>query len=132
MFNRRTSAKILAVTSSLAFAGLLAAAPAHAKDGDVVASGTCSAGSAWSMKLGPRDNVIETEFEVDSNIVGQKWKVQITDNGATVFRGARTTTAPSGSFAINIRPTNQAGTDSFVATATTKSTGESCTASASV
>lgn len=132
MFSRRTSATILAAASVVTLSGLVGAAPAMAKPGDVDVSGTCSAGSGWNLKLGARDGVIETEFEVDSNVVGQKWKIRMTDDGVSIFKGARVTVAPSGSFTIDIRPADMAGTDNFSVTAATRSTGETCTAAASI
>ncbi|MCU1430620.1 MAG: hypothetical protein JWL83_4620, partial [Actinomycetia bacterium] len=69
---------------------------------------------------------------VDSNVVGQRWSNTITDNGTTVFSGARKTTAPSGSFTIETRPANRPGTDKIVARSTFAGTGEVCSVSASV
>ena len=66
---------------------------------------------------------IEAEFEVDSNKVGQRWTVTLTDNGVQVFTGARTTTAPSGSFSARARIANRAGRDNVVARATNAATG---------
>ena len=121
-----------AITSALLLAGALGvgAGPAHAKDGDVIARGQCSAGATWKLKLGPRDGGIETEFEVDSNRNGQTWAVRMTDNGVTVFRGTRTTLAPSGSFTVRKRIADLAGTDNVVATASFD--GQTCRGTASV
>ena len=52
----------------------------------------------------------------------------ITDNGVQVFKGVKTTIAPSGSFDASGRAANRAGTDAFVAKATNQTTGETCTA----
>ncbi|MEY2401985.1 MAG: hypothetical protein QOJ08_2096 [Ilumatobacteraceae bacterium] len=116
----------------LAFAPILlllgvASGTAAAKDGDRTASGTCSKGSHWKLKAGPRDSGIETEFQVDSNRNGQVWSVRIRDNGVQVFSGQRTTVAPSGSFSISRHIANRAGTDTIVATASNAKTGETCT-----
>lgn len=125
--------RLLAATAgALLLVGATTAAPAHAKDGDVKVSGSCSGATDWKLKLGPRSGAIETEFEVDSNRVGQRWTVTITDNGVRVFTGARTTTAPSGSFSVERRIPNRAGRDNVVARATNAATGESCVARASV
>ena len=86
-----------------------------------------------SCKLSTTTAVIETEFEVDSNRVGQQWNVVIKDNGVTVFSGiahddlrraVRSTSA-------GCIP-NRAGTDTIVATAKNAATGESCVARASI
>ncbi len=72
------------------------------------------------------DGRIEVEFEVDQNVVGQTWQVVITDNGTRVVKTTATTTAPSGSFDVERRTANLAGTDRFVAKATNPATGETC------
>ena len=132
MSRHKHTARILAAAASLSILGVFGAAPAMAKDGDVVVRGSCSANSTYKLKLGPRTRSIETEFEVDSNVVGQTWNVSMTDNGSTVFTGSGTTVAPSGSFTVRPRIANQAGTDMVVATATNPATGETCVATASV
>ena len=63
------------------------------------------------------DGRVETEFEVDQNVNGRRWNVVIRRNGVVVFRGARVTRAPSGSFSVNRRIANAAGRDRIVATA---------------
>jgi hypothetical protein len=66
-------------------------------------------------------------MEVDSNRVGQKWAVSLTDNTVRIFAGNRVTTAPSGSFSVELRAANRAGTDRIVGTAHNTVTGEGCT-----
>ena len=61
-------------------------------------AGTCSAASHSKLKVKADDGRLETEFEVDQNRVGKRWRVTIKRNGSTVFRSIRTTQAPSGSF----------------------------------
>jgi hypothetical protein len=92
----------------------------------------CSARSTWKLKAGPDNGAIETEFEVDSNRVGQKWNVVIKDNGVRVFAGSRITTAPSGSFTVNRRIPNRAGVDHIVASAKNPASGETCVGRVSV
>jgi hypothetical protein len=114
--------------------GSIAAAPAYAKGGGnkVAVKGTCSASSTSQIKAGHDDGVIETEFEVDSRHVGTVWKVTINDNGVRVFTGSRATTAPSGSFSVERRIPNRAGTDHLVAAAKNTVTGETCVARVSL
>jgi len=111
-------------------AGVLAvAAPAHAQGGGdqgVERSGGCSAAAVWKLKAKHDDGRIETEFEVDSNRVGQRWNVRIADNGVTVFRGARRTLAPSGSFTVERRIANRRGADHIRAVAVQPRTGQRC------
>lgn len=114
--SRRTAALFVPV----ALVALAGASPASAAGGDrgVSASGTCSAGASWSLKAKHDDGRIQWEFEVDSNRVGQSWAVRVTDNGTQVFKGTRTTMAPSGSFTVSRRTANMAGSDTIVARAT--------------
>ncbi len=130
------STRTLAATMTLAalVAGTVAVAPlASAKGSDAVrASGGCSGSATWKMKAKPDDGRIELELEVDSNRVGQVWSVIIKDNGVRVFSGTRTTLAPSGSFSVNKRVANRAGTDRFVGVATNVRSGQTCTARVSL
>lgn len=119
--NRRILAVAMAAVMMAAFAG-----PAAARDGDVQRSGDCSGSTNWKLKGGLRDGRIEVEFEVDSNIVGQTWRVRLKDNGNLFWRGTRTTLAPSGSFTVEKRTANLAGTDKIVGIARNPNTGEVC------
>ena len=100
MSKRSNRTAAIGVLSVLAL-GTFTAVPAYAKGAKVQKSGTCSARSHWKLKLSADGRVNETEFEVDSNRVGQKWNVAITDNGVRVFSAVRTTKAPSGSFTVD-------------------------------
>jgi hypothetical protein len=100
---------------------LAATAPAAALGRDnpgVIKSGKCSNGASWKLKAKNDDGLIEVEFEVDQNVNGRRWNVVLRRDGATVFRGARITRPPSGSFEVNRRIRNPAGPDRIVGTAT--------------
>lgn len=113
--------------------GLLATGPvALANEDDVIKEGSCSAGSDWKLKLSPENGKTEVEFEVDQNTVGDTWRVKIAQNGERIFRGKRVTKAPSGSFELRIVAANPPGTDSYRASATNLSTGETCVGRASI
>lgn len=113
--------------AGLMTATLLGGAPAaFANDGDVIATGPCTAGSDWKLKASPEDGQIEIGFEVDQNQVGDTWRVIIRQNGERIFRGQRVTQAPSGSFEVERRVANTAGDDVFTARAENLSTGEIC------
>src|ERR1043166_8596432 len=92
----------LALIGILSLLALLAVtATAYAKAGRAaVKRGSCSAASDWKLKVKPDDGRLETEFEVDQNRIGKRWRVTLTRNGTTVFRGIRTTVATSGSFSV--------------------------------
>jgi hypothetical protein len=105
---------------------------AFAKAGDVVRTGACSGSSDWKLKLSPQDGKIEVEYEVDSNKVGQTWRVRLFENGTRIFAGNRMTKAPSGSFTVRVLATNHAGSDAFTARAANLGSGEICGGKASI
>ena len=91
--------------------------PAVAGDDDddrVERNGSCSAGTDWKIKAKSDDGRIEVEAEIDSNKVGQTWSWKFKDNGTVFAKGQSTTTGPSGSFEVERKPANLAGTDHFV------------------
>jgi hypothetical protein len=121
------------VLSTMLVAGAIALAPAAgAKAGDVIRTGACSGSSDWKLKLSPEDNGIQLEFQVDSNRVGQTWRVRIRENGVLIFSRTRVTKAPSGSFTVRRLADDTAGTDAFRAAATNVATGETCVGRASI
>ena len=97
----------------------------------IVQRGQCSAASHSKLKAKRDDSRLETEFEVDQNRAGQRWRVTITRNGSTVFRGIRTTQGQSGSFEVERLLAGGAGSH-IVATAKALNGGETCRASVSV
>jgi hypothetical protein len=112
---------------------LLAIAPAAlaggSKGGDaIIKRGKCSASSTWKLKVKSDDGRIETEFEVDQNRVGKRWRVKLVRGGATVFSGIRTTVAPSGSFTLRRLLASSPGTTRIAASAKAVQGGESCNA----
>ena len=124
----------LFMVTALVGASLMMLAPAAYAGGGggggggtvVNAGGSCGAQSEWKMKLKPDDSGLELEFEVDSNVSGQTWHVQIRQNGSRIFAGTRVTQGASGSFTVHRRPNDSTGVDKFVARATNPSTGETC------
>jgi hypothetical protein len=126
MFKHTIRSAAVGVVGALALSTAVAT-PAFAKDGRIERRGSCSGATDWKLKLQPEHGRIEAEFEVDSNRVGQVWKVAINDNGVRVFTGSRRTTAPSGSFDVTRLIANRAGADHVVASARNTKTGEACT-----
>jgi hypothetical protein len=113
----------------VAAAALSAAGTASARGGGsepTIKSGSCSGSANWKLKAKLDDGRLETEFEVDQNRVGRRWRVKIRRNGVLVFDRIRTTMAPSGSFEVRRRLGNAAGPDRIVATATALATGQTC------
>ena len=110
--------RMLIILVALAAAAALPAV-APAKSPEVIRTGSCSNGADWKLKAKNDDGRIEVEFEVDQNVAGRRWNVVLRRDGAVVFRGVRTTRPPSGSFSINRRIANPAGSDRIVAVART-------------
>lgn len=94
-------------------------------------SGSCSKSASSKLKVKPDDGRLETEFEVDQNRNGVRWKVTIRRNGKVAVKTSARTKAPSGSFSVERRLGNAAGKDRISARATSPS-GEVCTASLSI
>lgn len=97
-----------------------------AKDGDIIRTGSCTGRSDWKLKLSPEDGRIEVEFEVDQNRVGRPWNVKLKRDGSVLWKGQRTTRAPSGSFEVRRVVSDRAGRDTIVARATNPNSGEVC------
>ena len=110
---------------------LIPATTALAGQADVIRRGSCSGQSDWKLKLSPEDGGIEVEFEVDQNVVGDRWRVRIRHDGDLAFRATRTTRGASGSFEVRTVEPNHAGSDAFRARARNLSTGEVCAGAAS-
>jgi hypothetical protein len=83
-------------------------------DGRVIKSGTCTDGSRWKLKVKNDDGRLEVEGEVDSNRSGQTWAWKIKDNGSVAAKGSATTGGSSGSFSVERKIANKAGTDKVV------------------
>lgn len=126
---KRIAAVALAGALALSVAG---AVPAVAGGNDVIERGSCTGRADWKLKLSPQDGRIEVEYEVDSNVNGQSWKVRIFKNGDRIFRGTRTTRAPSGSFDVRVVTSNPAGSDTFRGKAVNVATGEVCRGAATI
>ena len=125
----------IAVAALVGLSALTVAPAAYAGgggDGEVIRQGSCSGSTDWKLKVKPDNSRLELEFEVDSNQTGQSWKVRIKQNGSRIFRGTRVTQGPSGSFSVERRPNDSAGTDRFVARATNPSSGETCVGRVSI
>ena len=121
----RTALTVAALTSALVVTG----APfAQAKGGTdaTIRTGSCSGSADWKLKAKHDSGAIETEFEVDSNRSGQTWRVRVRDNGVLVVKTRGTTAGASGSFSINRRISNRAGSDTLVARATDLNSGQTC------
>jgi len=120
-----TRTRILMTAAAIMTAPIVATAtPAFASGGGgghgVTNSGACTNGGHFKLKAKHDDGRIQMEYEVDSNRAGQVWAVRITDNGAVVVSRNATTAGASGSFTIEKKIKNRAGSDKIHARATFK------------
>ena len=91
------------------------ASPADAHGDDrVIRTGDCSGRADWKLKVQTDDGRLEVEGEVDSHVNGQTWAWLFKHNGSVTARGTATTVPPSGSFEVERRMVNLAGTDRIV------------------
>jgi hypothetical protein len=107
---------------------VLTATPAVAGDDDdeIRREGSCTSGTDWKVKAKSDDGRIEFEGEVDSNVNGQTWSWRMKHNGSVSARGTGTTHGPSGSFDVERKLADLAGTDMLVFRAKNPATGERC------
>ncbi|HEY3528325.1 MAG TPA: hypothetical protein VGK78_04185 [Nocardioides sp.] len=115
----RTALAALTVAALTVPVGLVS--PAAASDGggsDVRTSGRCSGTAHWKLKAKADDGRIEVEGEIDSNRAGQVWRWTLKHNGSLSASGTKKTSGLSGSFQVERRMANLAGTDHFIFRAT--------------
>ncbi|NYE37876.1 hypothetical protein F4692_003009 [Nocardioides cavernae] len=82
-------------------------------DDRVIRTGGCGSGATWKLKVKTDDGRLEVEGEVDSNVAGQRWGWTLRHNGSVSDRGSATTTARSGSFEVERKVVDLAGTDTL-------------------
>ena len=130
----KTARRLTAALALPAIALTALAGPATASGGDddrVERRGSCAGSTDWKIKAKSDDGRIEVEAEIDSNRVGQSWTWKFKHNGSVFSKGTSTTKAPSGSFEVERKPANFAGTDTFVFRAVNPRSGEVCRATIS-
>ena len=94
-------------------------------------AGTCTGSSTAKFEVKLRNGRLKAELEVDENVNGVTWDVELRQDGRLAVRTTKTTKAPSGSFSLERRLRNGAGRDTISAEATSPS-GEVCTASVTI
>jgi hypothetical protein len=103
-----------------------AAVASSGHDDRIIRTGSCSGTADWKLKAKSDNGRIELEWEVDSNRSGQTWRVRVRDNGVRVVKTRATTGGASGSFSIERRIGDRAGSDSVVARSRDLSSGQLC------
>ncbi|HEY2604043.1 MAG TPA: hypothetical protein VGI67_20965 [Thermoleophilaceae bacterium] len=127
--NPTRSFTLLSVVAVLAVVPSVALAK-HGNDGKQV-TGKCTKSASSKLKVKPDDGRLETEFEVDQNRSGVRWKVTLRLGAKLAVKTTARTKAPSGSFSLERRLADRAGKDKIAARATSPS-GEVCSASLSI
>jgi hypothetical protein len=123
----RTRLALAALALASLAAPLAVTAPALASGGDAVRThGGCDGSPTWKLKAKHDDGRIEVEAEVDSNRSGQVWDWVFKHDGSVSSRGSAKTAGTSGSFSVQRRMTDLAGTDHFIFRAVRRSTGQVC------
>jgi hypothetical protein len=122
----RTAIAVAALSTALVVTGAPLAQASGGDDGRIIRTGSCSGSADWKLKAKHDDGRVEVEYEVDSNRSGQTWRVRVFDDGVRVVATTATTGGRSGSFSVERRVANRAGSDSFVAQARDLSSGQLC------
>ncbi len=105
---------------------LAAAVPAHAGDDEQIRRGSCTGSTDWKLKAKTDDGRLEVEGEIDSNVSGQTWRWSLRHDGDLVAQGRKQTSGPSGSFSVERRVDNHAGSDALKFRAVNPQTDEVC------
>ncbi len=115
----------LALTT-FSFGATSASAHDGSDDDRVTREGSCSGRADWELKVKTDDGRLEVEAEIDSSVGGQKWRWTLRHNGSVSDRGTATTTGSSGSFEVERKIVDLAGTDTVAFRAARK--GQVCRA----
>lgn len=120
-------ASLALIGATIASAG---AVDARGGEAQIRASGDCSRSATWKLKVKQDDaGKLETEFEVDQDVNGARWRVVLKNDNVQYFNAIRTTHAPGGSFTVSRKTADGTGKDVITATARNLATGETCDAS---
>jgi len=124
--NRRTRA-VVGVLVTIAMLAVMPAASAHGHRPDVVvARGTCSDDSTWALRLIELRRRIAVAFRVDSDTVGEAWRLQLRHGRRQVFVGVRRSSGPDGFVGVRRPVRNTRGIDVIRARAVNLETRERC------
>ena len=125
-------ARTVLITAISVLTPLTLSSAAVAGTSDVERRGSCSGSSHWELDLVRDRGRIEVDFEVTQHVIGDRWRVRLLHDGDVFFRDVRTTHGDDGSFDVERRTNDAAGTDRFAARAVNTSTGEVCRGTATI
>jgi hypothetical protein len=95
-----------------------------------LSEGSCSGTSRYDLDVEAEHGGYEVEFEVDSNVPGQTWKVKLWQNDGR-FLSRVMTTDREGEIDGDRHRANTPGADTFKLWAKNTTTGETCSAKVS-
>lgn len=130
--------KIRGVVGAISVAAVLGAMPVAAARGhgtgadEVVARGRCDGGSTWALRLVEHRRWIGVAFRVDSDAVGEVWRVQLRHEGRPFFLDLRRSSDPDGFVGVRRPVRNTRGLDVVAAKAVNLETRERCVARAAI
>lgn len=111
---------VLAVGTPIAFASAASA--------DTEKRGSCSKGDAiYDFEVDKDDGRYEVNFEVDSNVDGERWRVRLYHEGNRFYSSVNTTDN-EGEADVEANRPNTRGKDHFKVTALNLRSGETCSA----
>jgi hypothetical protein len=137
MFDR-ISRRTRAVAVGLSAIAVIAAAPvasAHGRGADpdeVVVRGSCSADSDWTLRLVEHHRWIGVAFKVDSDAVGEPWRLALRHGRRPFFIDVRRSSDPDGIVGVRRPIRNTRGIDVVHARAVNLETRERCRAVAAI
>jgi len=125
MRNRRFRAITCAI-AALMLVGTQFATAAFADDGrEVRKHGLCSGAALWQMEAEDEGARLELEFDVNSSIAGQEWRVKLRHDGEVFTRVIKTTNS-HGNFEVDRSVYDGLGADALGARAVNVGSGEVC------
>jgi hypothetical protein len=126
----------LLIPATIGLASLGATAPAHAAPlaAQVNVAGHCTGTSRSVLQANREDNgTLSVDFSIDMarHRAGVAWKLTLADNGTTFASGTKRT-GPDGSLDFNRSVNPKPGANTISAKGTNPTTGETCTATATL
>ena len=92
----------------------------------VVRRGRCSGPSTWKLDVRRESGSrLRVQLEIQGGRAGQSWHVFISDDGARIFAGSRTSGA-GGLVEVRVGTTDRPGADAIKAAANNQVTRETC------
>lgn len=117
---------IIAALTAFMMVATVFATTAFADDGrEVHKRGGCSRSSLWQIEAEDEGARLEMEFDVNSTVAGQRWRVKLRHDGA-VFATVNRTTNGYGNFEVERSVYDKLGTDGLGARAVNLKSGEVC------